>query len=357
MGSLTASDGGRPDDGAIAVEPVTAVIPLELSRSWGARMTARLWGRKWVVLWAIGVVTYEVLFDMPLSRAPIFAILGTGLMALTFGNRSAWARIVLDWAPLFAILYTYDVLRSVADTWLTPHVYPQIEFDRFLFGGRVPTVEMQRALYTAGHPHAWDYFAFFTYLTHFIVPIGVAAVLWKVAHDKFRRYVFLFVSLTLVTFLTYVFYPAVPPWLASRDHAIAPIAKIVDDMWVQVGLKSGASVFSATSHLANPVAAVPSLHTAYPVLIMLFFWGAAGRKRWLLALYPLAMSWTLIYTGEHYFFDILLGWLYAIAVYFIGSAVYDWFVERRMSTPSTVATRRQLPWLRNREKAGTVLGG
>jgi hypothetical protein len=326
-------------------------------RSRSARIAAGVWERKWIVAWAIAVVCYESLFHLPLSRAPIFAVIGTGLMAITVGNRSAWARIIVDWLPLFAILYAYDVLRSVADTWLKPHVYPQIEFDRFVFGGRVPTVELQRALYAPGHPHLWDYFAFVTYLTHFVVPIGIAAVLWKVAYDRFRRYVFLFVSLTLVTFLTYLFYPAVPPWLASREGAIAPISKIVDDMWIHVGLKSGADVLSATSHLANPVAAVPSLHTAYPVLTMLFFWGVAGRKRWLLPLYPLAMSWTLVYTGEHYFFDILLGWLYAFAVYFIGSAVYDAFVERRMSAPSTVATRRQFPWSRNREKADTVLGG
>jgi membrane-associated phospholipid phosphatase len=33
----------------------------------------------------------------------------------------------------------------------------------------------------------------------------------------------------------------------------------------------------------------------------------------LLALYPLAMGLTLIATGEHYFFDVLLGWAYAAA--------------------------------------------
>jgi membrane-associated phospholipid phosphatase len=145
--------------------------------------------------------------------------------------------------------------------------------------------------------------------------------------------------------------------MASRSGAIAPTAKIIDDMWIHVGLKSGSDVFSATSNLANPVAAVPSLHTAYPVLIMLFFWSAAGRWRWWLPLYPIAMSFALIYTSEHYFFDILLGWLYAIAVYVVGSAVYSAYSERKTSMPFTVATRRQLPWARNRENAGTVAGG
>jgi hypothetical protein len=310
-----------------------------------------------LVVWLAGVIAFEAFFNLPLSRAAVFGIVGTGLLALTAGNRHAWARVVIDWFPLFALLYIYDLLRSVADTWLTPHVYPQIEFDRFLFDGRIPTVALQDALYQPGHAHPWDYYAFFTYVTHFFVPILVAAVLWKVAHDQFRKYAFLFVSLTFVTFLTYLFYPAVPPWMASRLGAIPPTAKIIDDMWIHIGLKSATEVLSGTSKLANPIAAVPSLHTAYPVLIMLFFWKAAGRWRWLLPLYPLSMSFALVYTSEHYVFDILLGWLYAVAVYWIGSAVYNAYLERRTATPSTVPTRRQFPSSRKREKAGTVAGG
>jgi membrane-associated phospholipid phosphatase len=64
------------------------------------------------------------------------------------------------------------------------------------------------------------------------------------------------------------------------------------------------------------VAAVPSLHAAYPVLVLLFFWGRA--RPWLRALlvaYPLAMAFTLVYGGEHYVFDVVLGWVYAVAVF------------------------------------------
>ena len=35
----------------------------------------------------------------------------------------------------------------------------------------------------------------------------------------------------------------------------------------------------------------------------------------LLLLYPLAMGFTLVYTGEHYVFDVVLGWVYAVGVY------------------------------------------
>ena len=60
------------------------------------------------------------------------------------------------------------------------------------------------------------------------------------------------------------------------------------------------------------VAAVPSLHGAYPMLLALFFW---PRRRWaraLLLAYPIAMGVVLVYTAEHYVADILLGWAYAI---------------------------------------------
>ena len=39
------------------------------------------------------------------------------------------------------------------------------------------------------------------------------------------------------------------------------------------------------------------------------------RFRELLWLYPLAMGFALVYSGEHYVFDVVLGWAYAVAVY------------------------------------------
>jgi membrane-associated phospholipid phosphatase len=42
-----------------------------------------------------------------------------------------------------------------------------------------------------------------------------------------------------------------------------------------------------------------------------------GIRRWgnvLLAAYALAMGIVLVYTGEHFAFDILMGWIFAIAI-------------------------------------------
>jgi uncharacterized membrane protein SirB2 len=294
---------------------------------WRPTRSQVAWG-----IWAVvfGVTTWH--WGLPRSRPQLFLVLGLALFAATAGKRRGWMRVVRDWLPLFVVLSVYDFVRGEAQFWGTVHVVPQIDADRWLFGG-VPTVWLQHHLFTPGSPHWWDYGVFFVYLSHFFVALTVAAVLWKVNHASFRRFAAFFVALTLLGFLTYAAFPAAPPWLASQTQHLAPTARVIDEMWTHVGLRSGAHTLSATSDLANPVAAMPSLHAAYPMLLLLFFWRRAGRWRWLLALYPLAMGFTLVYAAEHYVVDILFGWLYAVVVYVVGSHVADWWAARRTRVP------------------------
>jgi membrane-associated phospholipid phosphatase len=81
---------------------------------------------------------------------------------------------------------------------------------------------------------------------------------------------------------------------------------------------------------SNPVAAVPSLHAAYTLLVTLFLWRVVARwARPLLALYPLAMAFALVYTAEHYLFDVLLGWAYTLVAVWVVSRVAAYLGERR----------------------------
>ena len=81
-----------------------------------------------------------------------------------------------------------------------------------------------------GHPHVWDYFAFLVYLTYFIVPITVAAVLWRRAPQLFHRYVSLWIGLSFAALVTYALYPASPPWLASRHGLLPHVVRITPYM-------------------------------------------------------------------------------------------------------------------------------
>jgi membrane-associated phospholipid phosphatase len=133
-----------------------------------------------------------------------------------------------------------------------------------------------------------------------------------------------------MAFTTYALFPAVPPWLASDQGDLGPAQRVVGAVWSDLGVAPAAAIWEKGSSFANEVAAIPSLHTAYPVLILLFFWPGGNRLvRGICLAYALAMSATLVYTGEHYVFDVLLGWAYAAGAYLIVDRVSALLAERR----------------------------
>jgi membrane-associated phospholipid phosphatase len=137
--------------------------------------------------------------------------------------------------------------------------------------------------------------------------------------------------LAVVGFATYALYPAVPPWLAAYQGHMPPVDRIVPYAWSNIHVFSFDTLFQTGSQYANDVAAMPSLHSAYSMLITLYLWGMT-RSRWLralLAAYPPAMAFALVYTAEHFVIDVLAGWLYAVAVFMAVNELADTRAERR----------------------------
>jgi membrane-associated phospholipid phosphatase len=116
--------------------------------------------------------------------------------------------------------------------------------------------------------------------------------------------------------------------MASEVGHLEPTTRITGYVWSEIPIAHFNSLFERGSQYANPVAAVPSLHAAYTLLIVLFLWRSAGRFRPLLALYPVAMAFALVYFAEHYFSDILLGWIYAVFAFCAVNAVADLLAQR-----------------------------
>ena len=87
----------------------------------------------------------------------------------------------------------------------------------------------------------------------------------------------------------------------------------------------GAEAVQRGEAYANPVAAIPSLHSAIPMLVVLLAWPYCRRLgHVLLVCYVAAMTFTLVYGGEHYVLDVLVGWLYAL----IAVAAVGWLLPR-----------------------------
>jgi hypothetical protein len=285
--------------------------------SWPRR--AAVFGAPAAYLVALAVVT--VSWGLPVARDQLFIWLVAGIAAFSVPAWRGWGRLLLEWLPFFGLLAAYDYLRgAVSVTADQAHVVPQIDFDQALFGGHVPSVWLQQHLWETGQVHWYDYAAWGVYMTHFFAVWVTAAVLWRVARERFRQYAVTAVALSLSAFATYWAYPAQPPWLAGDDALIPHVDRIVPAVWGHLGVPTAQSTYE-NSGFVNTVAAMPSLHAAFPLMLLLFFWSAGRWVRLGLGLYTLAMAFTLVYGGEHFVADIVAGWAMALAVHAVVSFV------------------------------------
>lgn len=281
-------------------------------------------------LYVLATVALFVFVGIPYQRDILALWVILGLLCFSLADLRGTARgIVLEILPFIGILIAYDSLRGTAGHLFGVHYLPQLQVDRWLFGGSTPTVALQHWLWH-GHVVWYDVVFWCIYLTHFFATPVIAALLWKFDRPRFRVFAVLVVLLSFMGLATYALYPAAPPWMASDAHLTAPIVRIVPAVVASLHTQSAGSLFEHGYAYANNVAAVPSLHTAFALLIAITLWPKTPRwLRPLLVAYPLAMGFTLVYTGEHYVFDVLLGWLYTAVAVLAGRRVMAWWAARR----------------------------
>src|SRR5579884_3920791 len=110
----------------------------------------------------------------------------TLLAALVLGRARPYVR---DFLPFVALVLVYEELRGVAHL-LHPHPYyrPQIRAEEWLFGGRLPTIELQHWLWS-GHLRFYDHLITAFSSVHFFVPPALAFFLWLKDRELFVRFV------------------------------------------------------------------------------------------------------------------------------------------------------------------------
>jgi len=155
------------------------------------------------------------------------------------------------------------------------------------------------------------------YCSHFLVMPTVAVVLWIRNRPRFKAWMGMVIALAVAGVTTYFLFPMAPPWLADTGGVFPGpvIGRYTSEGFDLIGLHMVGGMVSQGQYLVNPVAAMPSLHMAYATLAAGFFmFGKAWWQKLLLACYPLAMGFTLVYGGEHYVVDEIAGVLYALVV-------------------------------------------
>lgn len=307
-----------------------------VERSGDFRFASWAWLRPYAFgLYLISLVLWTATYGIPVQRELVILWICGALACVSIGRPPREIlQLVLDWLPIVAVLWVYDLTRGAADSLgIGIHYHPMIDFDKFVFFGETPTEWLQDRLYDPGVVHWWDVCFTLIYTSYFIVPFVLAGWLWARDRLAFQRFTRRLVTLAICGLTTYIVFPAAPPWMAGEMGLIGEVHRTTGKGWEVISIGT-ASLFSKGQASSNLVAAVPSLHTAFTTLVALFLWKRV-RRRWLrpfLLLYPLAMGLTLMATGEHWFFDVALGGLYAIGV----MAAWGWW-ERRQEAKLPVA--------------------
>ena len=263
------------------------------------------------ILGAVVASVYAVIFILrPSFPTPDKLIIFLFFVFMAFGQATQGLK---RFGPFVILILVYESFRSIADQ-LNNHVHYLAgpNFDRTLFGN-LPTIYLQHWLWH-GHVVWYDYILYLPYFLHFIIPLGLGILVWKTRDKFYWRVMNTYLLVAFAGFLTFLLFPSAPPWLASQNHYIPPITNVSTAVWSSLGIQDFPSIYN---HLRpNPVAAVPSEHAAWAILLPIFVYKLYGKKWTLLAaIYPLLIFTGTVYDGDHYVFDILVGILYSLAAY------------------------------------------
>jgi membrane-associated phospholipid phosphatase len=231
-------------------------------------------------------------------------------------------RLFLAVFPLALLGLTYDAMRYVRDVGLSParvHVCDLRALDSALFGRPGWTVHD----WVQAHPRVWlDRLCAVPYGTFLFATVAFGLFLYARAPPAaVMRFGWTFFAMSLLGFVTYHLYPAAPPWyfhthgctvdLSTHASAGPNLARV--DAWLGVRFFGG--LYGRSSDVFG---SVPSLHVAYPLLILLEGW------RWLrppgrtaAVLFAIWMSVAAVYLDHHWIVDVVLGWIDCVTAYAI----------------------------------------
>ena len=261
------------------------------------------------VLWRVAEGEWRWEFLLFLVLAPALAWSGARSRKLFWGLY-----------PIAILGLVYDAMRFVKSVGVTPerlHICDLRALDARWFGFADGSTVHD---WLQAHPSPiLDVICAVPYGTFIEVAIGFAIYLYVKDYEAMKRFGWTFLLVNLCGFVTYHVYPAAPPWyfhahgcgvdLAAHASEGPNLARV--DQWMHFGYFHG---FYGRS--SDVFGAVPSLHVAYPLLVLVFGWPmfrVVGRT--LAALFFASMCFAAVYLDHHWVIDVLMGISYTLIVH------------------------------------------
>ena len=274
-----------------------------------------------VVFWAGSLIYFSWFYFLVGLRSEHIGLYLTlvGMYVIHPGTR----RFVLAFSAFIAYWIIYDSMRIVPNYMVNPvHIAEPYYLEKYWFG--LTASDGQRVTlneYFRQHTTAFlDVLSGLFYLNW--VPVPLIFGFWLLQNDKplFVRFSYGFLFTNLLGFFIYYLYPAAPPWYVEqygfeiRNSTPGNPAGLLNfDAFF--GIQLFTEMYKKS---ANVFAAIPSLHSAYPVLCLLYGWRL--QKKWLNVLFTIFVAgiwFAAVYTRHHYVIDVLAGGIVAVAGYML----------------------------------------
>ncbi|AMW05820.1 hypothetical protein GEMMAAP_15490 [Gemmatimonas phototrophica] len=251
--------------------------------------------------------------------AQFATLLAIGLPFWYSRENKQFIRVGLLYFIHIGALAIFVGLRSYADETARPVIVEApITFDLWLGNGQLPTHMLQQWLYSEGDVAWYDQLMAVLYAGHFFVIWLAALFLWAKDEVRFSAFMLSNVLCYFISLAVHFAYPTAPPWLASQNEVIENVSRI----FLKVGSElSPEAVKKGIDISGNDVAAMPSVHMMVTWLVFL----SAARIHLVVSIlagiYALLMLWGIVYGGEHYLVDALMG---------IAMASFGWWTTHRV---------------------------
>lgn len=247
--------------------------------------------------------------------------------ALYYGS-SITRKFITGFSVFMVYWIIYDYMKAFPNyVYRSVHIEQLYNAEKAIFGINTATgVVTPNEFFLQHHSVAGDLLSGLFYLCWVPVPLLFAGYLFFRKRPVFLRFALAFFVVNLVGFVVYYIYPAAPPWyvqengfefIAATPGNTAGLLRF-DEL---VGAPMFQSLYAKGS---NVFAAMPSLHSAYPVVVL--YYGIKAGYRYLPVLFAVVMVgiWSAaVYTSHHYILDVLAGITCALTGI--------WLVERGVS--------------------------
>lgn len=319
---------------------------------------------KWKIYVFAGILVYFVLINQFLHVRPDHIFFALIIFSFVLGKKRA-KRFLIDWSPFIIGWIGYDMMRGIADSvrgviQVEGPYWGELFCFGWLFDGKIPAFWFQdlqalmngpafqliekKLLYPLfGGLISFDSLAHFQelakgsilrslidviaanfYTAHFATPLLLGWIFWHTVEDRrlFYRLIYTLTLMNIFALITFMAYPAAPPWFVMKEGFLAP------NVTFNYGIFSAGSLVNIDKMInakffttlwdnfnANFFAAIPSLHGSYPLVIAYLGGLRFKRYRYVLFIYPAGTWFATVYLNQHYIIDLIIGAFYALAAY------------------------------------------